>query len=159
MKELILIRHSNAESDSFNMSDFERKLSNKGIKRAKYQASEMQIRGKVPDLIITSTAVRAIETTNIFIEILGKDLPVKEVAFLYEDFTTSDFFNLINSINNSYSTVMLVGHNPTISSMAYRLDSDISISFRPCEISIYNVGDSWDTLEVDGGKVVEVITP
>lgn len=159
MNELILIRHSNAESESFNNSDFERKLSDKGIKRAKHQANKMQLSGKIPDLIITSSAVRAIETSNIFLEELRADCPVKEIPFLYEDFTTSDFFNLLNSIDNSYSTVMLVGHNPTISSMAYRLDSNISISFRPCEISIYNVGDRWDKLEVGGGRVVDVISP
>ena len=159
MKELILVRHSNAESESFSNSDFDRKLSGKGIKRAKSQAIEMQSRGKVPDLIITSSAVRAIETADIFFEIFENNCPIKEVAYLYEDFTTSDFFNLINSIDNSYSTVMLVGHNPTISAMAYRLDSDNSISFRPCEISIYNVGDRWDTLEVDGGEFLDVISP
>lgn len=159
MKRLIFIRHSNAESGSFEMSDFERRLTPKGIKRAQRQANELKSKAIVPNLIITSNAARAIETTNIFHDIIGEGCKVQEVPFLYDDFTTSDFFNLINSIDESYSTVLLIGHNPTISDMISKFDFDFSISLRPCEIVIISIEDLWKTVEVDGGNIVDIISP
>ena len=159
MSRLILIRHSIAESGSFETSDFERKLTPQGVKRAYNQSEELKNKNIKPDLIISSSATRAIETAGIFSEQIGERCPVKEVPFLYENYTTNEFFSFLNTIDNKYSTVLLVGHNPTISEMAYRLDSDVSVAFSPCEIVIVSVGNNWNLLEVGGGKIDEVISP
>ena len=83
MNKLILIRHSNAETGSFNMSDFERELTRKGVMRAEYQANELKIRGIMPDLVITSSATRAVQTTNVFVSKFERDCVMKKEPFLY----------------------------------------------------------------------------
>ena len=154
MKELILIRHSNAESGSFSTPDFDRKLSAKGKDRVQLQANILLNKHKTPDLIITSSAKRALETAHIFSDLLNKDCPIQQIPFLYEDFTTCDFFNLINKIGDSCDTVILVGHNPTISVMASRLDSDELFSFKPCTMCVFEVGNKWANVDIADGKLI-----
>lgn len=158
MKKIVLIRHSNAESGSFDTSDFNRKLSAKGKQRAKQQANLLLTKNTIPDLIITSNAKRSYETALAFAEVLNKNCPVQQVSFLYEDFTTNDFFNLINKIDDCYETVFLVGHNPTISTMASRLDSDELFTFKPCTICVFEVGNKWQTVDIADGELADFIT-
>lgn len=157
MKKLILLRHSFAESGSFSTPDFNRRLTPKGKSRANLHANKLLKKGLVPDLIITSTAIRAEETTEIISTVLNYRGPINRVSLLYEDFATLDFFKLLNNINSSMNTVLLIGHNPTISTMASRIDRDSLVSFRPCSIGIFEVNSKWNQLEVGSGRMVEYV--
>ena len=159
MKKIVLIRHSNAEPGGFSTPDFDRKLSAKGRERAVLQANTLLNNSGIPDLIITSNAKRAHETALIFSEILNKNCPIQQVPFLYEDFATSDFFNLINGINDSYNNIIVIGHNPTISVMASKLDSDELFSFKPCAMCIFEVGNKWGDVDIADGNLISFIAP
>lgn len=148
MKKLILVRHSDAEHSSFDTPDFDRRLTPQGRKRVKLHANFLLNKNLIPDLIITSNAIRATETVALFLPILNPDCQIKYVPFLYDDFTTADFFNLISSIDANKTVVMVVGHNPTISVMASRLDFKSQLSFKPCSIAIFNTAKEWNLLEV-----------
>src|SRR4051812_48774268 len=69
-KRLSLIRHANAEQD-LDVRDFERPLSRKGRGEAEEMAKRFHERGHVPDLILTSAAVRTRETAETFARVLG----------------------------------------------------------------------------------------
>jgi len=157
VKKLILIRHADAETGSFSTSDFNRKLTDKGKNRAIIQANRIKSMNINPDLIITSNAIRALETTEIISNILSPNCPIQKVPLLYDDFTSSDFFNLLSKIDNSIETIALVGHNPNISVMASRIDSNAKINFAPCSIGIFTLGESWRDADVGLGKLIELI--
>jgi len=159
VKKLILVRHSNAEAGSFSTPDFKRKLTPMGKNIANLQASRIANKKIIPDLIITSTALRAQETTDIFINVLKFNGLVQSHGFLYEDFTTFDFFELINNISESYHTVLIVGHNPTISIMASRLDSNVMVSFSPCTVAVFETNNNWTSIEVDSCSIKELMQP
>lgn len=148
VKKLILVRHSDAEHSSFDTPDFDRRLTPQGRKRAKLQANQLLTKNLIPNLVITSNAIRAKETASIFLPILNPDCQIQHVPFLYDDFTTTDFFNLISSIDANKTVVMVVGHNPTISVMASRLDFKSQLSFKPCSMAIFNTAKEWNLLEV-----------
>ena len=155
MKQLILVRHSDAESGSFSLPDINRRLTPEGKNKANLQVRRLLSGDLKPDLLITSTAKRAVETTEIFSNVLKFRRSILQVSFLYEDFTTSDFFALLNEISESVNTVILVGHNPTISVMASRLDPDVLVSFNPCSIGIFNIGSFWNSVSVGDSKMIE----
>ncbi len=157
MKQLVLVRHSDTESTSFSMPDRARKLTPKGKNKAKIQASRLKKINLIPDLIITSDAIRAEETADIFSKALCSNCPMLKVPFLYEDFTTTEFFTLINELDDSYNTVFIVGHNPNISLMASRLDAESIVSFNTCSIGIFNLADCWSKVEVMKGKMIEYL--
>jgi len=154
-KKLILVRHSDAESGSFSSPDIKRRLTPEGKNKANMQARRLLKKNLLPDLIITSTASRALETTEIFSNVLKFNCSVLQMSFLYEDFTTSDFFALLNEISDSIKTVVIIGHNPTISVMASRLDLDAMVSFNPCSVGIFDINTSWNSVLVGDAKLAE----
>lgn len=155
MKKLILIRHSFAESGSLAPSDYKRNLTVVGEKVAQNQAKLLLKKNLIPDLIITSTATRAIQTTNKFDTILNPTNGVKTVKFLYEDYTTLEFFNMLNAIEESITTAAIIGHNPTIAAMASRLDTDSYNGFEPCSMAVFSGFKQWATVQVGDAKILE----
>ena len=65
-KTLYLIRHAKSSWDDHDLSDFQRTLNNRGLKDAPLIVKFLKGNNIVPDLIITSPAVRALSTAEIF---------------------------------------------------------------------------------------------
>ena len=84
MKKLTIIRHGKAQPrDPANIPDVERKLEERGRKDAlrvgKFYA------GMAPDLIVSSPAVRAMETAELFAEGAGNSNSIQEDDLIYHD--------------------------------------------------------------------------
>lgn len=153
MKKLILIRHSFAESGSGASSDFKRNLTLTGKKIALLQAEILKSNLLIPDLVLTSNANRALQTTFEFSEVLKPKYGIKEINLLYTDYTTADFFNLINQVNNKVETLAIIGHNPSVSAMASRLDPETYLGFKPCSMAVFTIPVKWDALQVGDAKI------
>ncbi len=115
-KNLFLIRHAQAESNN-EIRDFDRKLTAQGLIDATEMSRRMLYHGILPELILSSPATRAMNTTKLFAENLS--IPFSKIQpenTIYEA-SVSTLLSLINHINNDYSTVALFGHNPGISAL------------------------------------------
>ena len=64
MKTVILMRHSKAETMSLLGDDYERALSQKGVKRTALIGDYFQKHGMTPDAILTSASKRTTETVE-----------------------------------------------------------------------------------------------
>jgi phosphohistidine phosphatase len=64
-KTLLMIRHGKSSWDAPGLSDHERPLLKLGIERTKRMAHFLSEKRVVPDLIISSHAVRAFETAKV----------------------------------------------------------------------------------------------
>lgn len=153
IKTLILIRHSFAEGGGY--SDIRRKLTPLGNTIGKRQAKILLNENLLPEVIISSNAVRAKETSEIIYRVLKPKNGIELNAMLYKDYTTQDFFDLINSLSCNINVVAIVAHNPNLSAMASRLDSQCYINFKPCSIAVFNCGESWQDAEVGKGKFIQ----
>jgi phosphohistidine phosphatase len=159
MKYLVLVRHSLAQNGSFSVPDFERKLSKEGIARAVKQAEVIKNAGFVPDVLISSSAARAMQTTTLFAGVLAIASTEKE-DFLYEEYTTAEFLTFLNKLPENYQTVMVVGHNPTISTVAHRLAPTFSMVFEPAAMAVFAFDvDAWSRIECGTGVVQEFFSP
>ncbi len=156
MKQLILVRHSYAENESFDNSDFSRALTERGVKVATKQAILLSNKVGTIDKAVSSDALRAVQTANIFAKELL--LEFTQAHFLYEDYTTNDFLNFVHDQLTSVETLLLIGHNPTLANMAYRLAPEFNHSVSPGTIIIiqFNV-DNWNKVEVGKGILLKVI--
>lgn len=159
MKYLVLVRHSLAQNGSFSVPDFERKLTNQGIARAVKQAEVLKDGGFVPDVLISSSAVRAMQTAKLFAGVLTIASSEKE-DFLYEEFTTAEFLTFLNNLPEGYQTVMVVGHNPTISTVAHRLAPTFSMVFEPAAMAVLAFDiEAWSQVECETGVLHQVFNP
>jgi len=71
MKQLIVTRHAKSSWDSDASSDFYRPLNKRGIRDTPIMAERLNKHGTLPELVLSSTAVRALETTDLLMTTLG----------------------------------------------------------------------------------------
>lgn len=153
MKKLILIRHSFAEMGSEAPTDFDRNLTPTGIIIAQNQAELLTRNQLIPEIIISSDANRALQTSAEFLNILKPRLGIKKMRLLYSDYTTAEFFNVLNSIDNKINVVAIVGHNPSVSAMANRLDPASRNGFKPGSMAVFSISEKWSDLQVGNAKI------
>src|SRR5262245_44557478 len=118
MKTLFLIRHAKSSWAEPGLSDRERPLNDRGRRDAPKMGKRLAKRDAVPDLILSSPAVRALETAEIIAEKLDyrrKDIVV--VDRLY-GVAADDLLALIQKLDDKLQRVMLFGHNPGLTELA-----------------------------------------
>ena len=111
MKKITFLRHSKSSWD-YNLDDIDRPLNNSGIMKIKKVAELSKDQFFNSDIIFSSSAARAIHTSLILTRCLSiKSNRISVCEDLYT-FKLNDVTNFINKIENKYSEVVLVGHNP-----------------------------------------------
>lgn len=119
MKTIYLVRHATAINRTGPTPDFERPLVKKGIKESNKMAKILALSGSKPEIFISSPANRALETAEIFARKFKcpKEKIILESDF-YESMSGQTFINAIKKLDNKKSSVILFGHEPTISEFA-----------------------------------------
>lgn len=129
MKQLLLIRHAKSSWSDPGQKDFDRPLNERGRKDAPIMAHKLIEKQFIPDGLISSTAVRALETAQYFAENLGyKKKDIIQVPQLYHA-PPPVFKEVINALPDGLERVAIFAHNPGITEMANEL----------CEIHIDNM--------------------
>ena len=113
-KTLVIVRHSKAERPELGQSDHARKLNKKGHVRAKGIAEQIRDLRLNIDLALVSDSARTKETIDVFRPILAlrdDQIFLKRTLYLTG---LDDYLDEIHSCPHTASTVMVVGHNPTV---------------------------------------------
>jgi phosphohistidine phosphatase SixA len=105
------LRH--AEAEDGHGSDFDRKLTPKGLEQAAKAGKFCLRNGLLPDVIITSPVVRARQTAAIIAETTGCDLI--EESWLACGMAPADCLGEIAAYSRK-DLILLVGHEPDFSS-------------------------------------------
>lgn len=112
MKKIILVRHAKSAWDNPFLNDHDRPLAERGLEDAPKMAKRLKKKGVFPDLILSSTALRAAETAKITAEVLG--YPSEKISWekdLYHA-SPSQILKIIRMQKDTYSTLFVFGHNP-----------------------------------------------
>jgi len=118
MKTLYLVRHAKSSWETPGQSDTDRELVPKGIKKTKKVVSYLLNRKTSVDLMISSQAVRAYETAKIVAA--GLNYPVDKIKIdrkIYDGYYDR-ILDLIYATSNEVNSLMIFGHNPTITQLA-----------------------------------------
>ena len=156
MKKLILIRHASAEATNENSGDIGRHLTDDGRKKSAGMASKLADLQIVPDIIISSPAVRALETAEIFAEILG--FPVNQIVqekVIYDGGDSRDFFGCLDGLDDDIKTAVMVGHNPTLSEFGWYLCPRFRGNMKKAAMLGIGFDDSdWSSIIPGRGKLL-----
>ena len=148
MKTLLLMRHAKSSWKDESLSDHERPLKKRGRKDANRIAKELKKNDLLPDIILSSSAVRARET----VDILNEKLEYKHKV-LYSDELymgePQDFINILSKLNNEYNTVMMVGHNPGLEAYLQIIDGEIEAVPTGGLGYLVLVLDDWKDISLD----------
>jgi len=119
------MRHAKSSWDFEELSDHDRPLDNRGRKDAPLMGRELVSREITIDLLMSSTAVRALTTATLIARELEYD--TDKIAIEEEIYKADkqELLNIITSIPNQFDNVMLIGHNNTITELANLLSPDL----------------------------------
>ena len=118
MKELILVRHAKSSWKDSALDDRERPLNKRGERDAPVMGTRLARRKDRPDLIVSSPAVRALETARIIAKKLGyvrRSIVVEERLY---GASVVELLDVIRNADESVATLMLFGHNPGLTELA-----------------------------------------
>jgi phosphohistidine phosphatase len=154
MKKLFLVRHAKSDKDNPILPDYDRPLNERGYKDARAFSTKIKKSIGVPELIISSPAIRGISTALLFMEVFEMD-PQKMILdkSLYES-SVPDYLKVIRNMDNSYSSIMLFGHNPTITTLANSLAKPFTDNVPTCGIIgiEFEIKD-WKDVQPDSGNL------
>jgi phosphohistidine phosphatase len=111
MKTLLLLRHAKSSWDDPALADHDRPLKPRGIKAAHRVGRLLREHGLHPQAVLCSTALRARETLRLVLDESGLQPPVAYSQRLFHC-PPSEFPLLLQQVDASAATVLLVGHNP-----------------------------------------------
>jgi phosphohistidine phosphatase len=114
MKTLVLVRHGKAAWRHQEAHDVDRPLKKRGVEESRAMAKHLSERGFVPNLMVHSPAKRAIQTANIFAEVL--DLPPRLVQVNNSIYNASleEVLAVILALPDNMQRVVLIGHDPPL---------------------------------------------
>ena len=111
IKLLLILRHAKSSWESAKLSDHDRPLNNRGKRDAPRIGRKLLKEGLIPQVIISSSAVRAYSTAEKVAKACGYEDEILVDSSLYGSGYT-EYLNVLINQDDNYDTVMLVGHNP-----------------------------------------------
>jgi len=154
MKTLVLFRHAKSSWDDERLDDHDRPLAPRGQRDAPRMGKRLARRKLDPDLLLTSTALRARETADCLAAALG--LAQSRIRVLRRIYLASpgELLKLIAGLDDGLECVVLVGHNPGLTELANRLLPSLKLDNLPTAgvVAIECGTERWKNLE--SGKLV-----
>jgi phosphohistidine phosphatase len=111
MKTLLLLRHAKSSWKDNAMKDFDRPLNHRGLKAAPTIGRLMRKRKLQPDLVLSSPAERARQTTQLVLDSAGFKSELRYDERIYEA-SSVRLFEVVSQIEDEANVALLVGHNP-----------------------------------------------
>jgi phosphohistidine phosphatase len=156
MKKLLLIRHAKATHES-GYVDFERPLKQSGMQDALFMANVLKNQSIIPEIIVTSPALRTLTTAQIFTEHLK--LPAANTDQKIYEASDRTLVNVINNLPDEHNYIGLVGHNPGISQLLYYLTGQIR-DVPTCAIALISFDhDDWSSIGHEDGHLTYYDSP
>lgn len=121
MKTLFIVRHAKSSWDDPDLSDEERPLLEKGIKKTSRVIEYLNDNHISADLILSSPAVRAVETARLIAK--GIRYPKEKITLMPEiyHFDSAHILRELRGLSDNIQSVMIVGHNPGVTQLASHL--------------------------------------
>lgn len=151
MKVVVLMRHGKSDWDLPGVSDFNRPLSERGLRDVLLQGKALLKAGYRPDCILTSPAIRAWHTAHLLAQVcsLPHEAVQPEIGFYREDRQAVE--TALALLPEEKSTALLVGHNPLWSELASAWSSE-SIELSTSEMVGWGWEGTWAEFSASGLK-------
>lgn len=134
MKTLLLVRHAKSSWKDDSLRDFDRPLNKRGKRDAPLMGKLLLEKQCIPEKIISSPALRAWTTAKI----LAKELHYPREAILKNPLIYEadlvELVDVIRHLDDAFSSVMLVGHNPAFHDFARCLLFHPILHFPTCSV-------------------------
>ena len=159
MKRIYLLRHGKSDWGAEYGSDHDRPLMGRGVRAARLMGSFLTLTEQEPDLIISSSAVRALTTAQLAAEAGGWNAEIRVEPDLYGA-SRGQVLEQIRGVDDGFDSVLLTGHEPTFSDAAGSFIGSAEIRFPTAALACIDVPVAhWRAVELGRGVLIWFVTP
>jgi phosphohistidine phosphatase len=152
---LLILRHGKSVLKEDGLSDYDRSLNQQGKNQASATGKLIRNIDLVPDYIISSTARRAIDTSEIVAKFSDYNGKINTNPSLYHQNSAENYINVLADMSDEYYKVLVVGHNPSIEDLIEKLTNRIEI-MRTCSLARIDIKiKSWRDIIKYGKDKIE----
>lgn len=157
MPQLIVLRHAKSDWDTA-VSDHDRPLAKRGVGAARAIGVALARSRQIPDLVISSTAIRAWTTAELAQEAGDWPCEITTTESLYGA-SVGDALQVAAQAPQEVERLMLVGHEPTWSSLVAHL-TGAYVHMKTATAAGIDLGLSdWSDIAQSRGAVSFVLPP
>jgi phosphohistidine phosphatase len=160
MKTLYIFRHAKSSWEDTSLRDHDRPLAKKGVVKTRKIMKFLKQQVKSPDLLLSSTALRAKKTAELVAESFSYPAEKIELSKALYHADSDEIFNVLYSISNEINSVMIFGHNP---GFTYFVNQFLrpTIENLPTSgvVCIDFIADKWETINQSEFHVNFVVFP
>jgi phosphohistidine phosphatase len=154
VKRLLILRHAKSSWADSSQQDWQRPLNPRGLRDAPRAGEWLRERAIVPDLIISSDAVRARTTAQAVATAAGYPRDIVTDPSLYHA-TPDDLIAVLNGVSDDAQSVLIVGHNPGLEDFVLLLTGEhhglVTAALVELDVPI----DRWS--ELDGTVAASIV--
>ena len=155
MKRLLVLRHAKSSWADSSLDDWQRPLNDRGRRDAPRVGGWLRDRSLVPDLIVTSDAVRARETAAALATAAAYTREIVVEPSLYHA-TPADAIAVLKGIaHQTARTVLIVGHNPGLEDLVSRLSGQHHNLVTAAIVALDVPIDRWSDLNLTIAATLE----
>ena len=123
MKTLLVLRHAKSSWNDSALGDHERPLNERGRRDGPRMGQLIREYGLIPDVVISSDAVRARLTAQAVAEAArySGEILLDERLYLA---SPADILLLLQTVRENAATIMIVGHNPGLEELVEQLTGE-----------------------------------
>ncbi|HEY6046712.1 MAG TPA: histidine phosphatase family protein [Pyrinomonadaceae bacterium] len=158
MKTLFLLRHAKSSWKDDSLDDFDRPLKKQGLGDAQLMGKLLRQREIGLDLVISSSAERARQTTQLVLMSAGLQVEVRYDDRIYEA-GMRRLLTLVSRLDNQTSSVMLVGHNPGFEELLKTLTGEVHSMPTASLAAIEFDAEDWSQVKARTGRLILLLTP
>ena len=158
MKTLLLLRHAKSSWKDSSVADHGRPLNGRGRRAAGLIRRFLEAKKLRPDFVLSSSSVRTRETLEIVFEgaVPALDICYDDALYLA---SAAKLIEVISALEEDRNQVLLVGHNPGIEELFFRL-TGIDERFPTATLANISLDvKDWGEAEKTRGKVEWLVTP
>jgi phosphohistidine phosphatase len=126
MRSVLLLRHAKSSWKHPDLSDHDRPLNKRGKGDAQYMGRLLKKEHLVPDVIISSTAIRARATAEAVAKASGFKGDISFDRSLYAAGPEA-YLGVMHDLSDEYIRVLIIGHNPGLEELVEMLTGEIHL--------------------------------
>ncbi|MEA3276430.1 MAG: histidine phosphatase family protein [Pseudomonadota bacterium] len=164
-RTLLIQRHAKSAWDTDAVWDFDRPLAKRGKRDAPRVGRWLRKQGLTPDLVVSSPALRAVQTAVKICDELG----IAESSIRWEDrvyaATEGTLLKVLADVSERPRCVMLVGHNPGLEQLAHYLCGESPAPLEDAKVlptaavARLQMPDIWRDLQPGVAQLVSITRP
>ncbi len=157
---LYLLRHAQSADKQNGQTDKERTLTATGLAEANVVGKFLKEISLIPDLMITSSAVRTKTTAQIvagYLAFNSESIIAKDDLY---DATVADLFQVAGNLTDDVNKLIIIGHNPTLSLFVDHVTNEHNRGLLPAELVILKFeAAEWKDIHEEKAELIERFHP